>query len=308
MDLILDAADTYLIEPAGLYQKAGLSWAVDDWRRQSVSIFLIVLINAYILYFASAGLSYRYLFDHKLREHPKFQRNQEWKEIGVAAGAMPWMTLLTLPIFLAEVRGHSKLYSSVDEFGWAYFGVSVFMFLMFNDCLIYWIHRAIHHPLLYKHIHKEHHRWLVPTPFASHAFHPLDGFVQSCPYHIFIFLFPLHKVAYLGLFVLVNFCIHDGEYQVPKSLEYYVNGAAHHTDHHLYYSYNLGQYFTLWDRIGGTYREPSPFLGKGPHDDVIALRAKKEQSNQQGRAGGGAVAGASKSQLGGQDRDTKKAA
>ena len=37
-------------------------------------------------------------------------------------------------------------------------------------------------------------QWLVPTPFASHAFHWLDGFAQSSPYHIFVFLFPLHKV------------------------------------------------------------------------------------------------------------------
>ena len=45
----------------------------------------------------------------------------------------------------------------------------------------------------------------VPTPFASHAFHPCDGYIQSLPYHIFIFLFPLHRYLYLGLFVFVNF-------------------------------------------------------------------------------------------------------
>ena len=45
----------------------------------------------------------------------------------------------------------------------------------------------------------------VPTPFASHAFHPLDGYLQSVPYPLFIFLFPLHRWLYLGLFVFVNF-------------------------------------------------------------------------------------------------------
>lgn len=45
----------------------------------------------------------------------------------------------------------------------------------------------------------------VPTPFSSHAFHPLDGYLQSVPYHLFIFLFPLHRKLYLGLFVFVNF-------------------------------------------------------------------------------------------------------
>ena len=44
----------------------------------------------------------------------------------------------------------------------------------------------------------------VPTPYSSHAFNPVDGYLQSVPYHIFIFLFPLHRLLYLGLFVFVN--------------------------------------------------------------------------------------------------------
>lgn len=47
--------------------------------------------------------------------------------------------------------------------------------------------------------------FLVPTPFASHAFHPVDGYFQSVPYHLFVFIFPLHRMVYLGLFVAVNF-------------------------------------------------------------------------------------------------------
>jgi lathosterol oxidase len=37
----------------------------------------------------------------------------------------------------------------------------------------------------------------------------------------------------------------------------FINGAANHTLHHLYFNYNYGQYFTLWDRIGGSYRKPT---------------------------------------------------
>ena len=62
----------------------------------------------------------------------------------------------------------------------------------------------------------------VPTPFASHAFHPVDGFAQSFPYHLYPFLFPLHKGLYLGLFVFVNFwsvAIHDADYRLPKLLQ-----------------------------------------------------------------------------------------
>lgn len=94
-------------------------------------------------------------------------------------------------------------------------------FLVFTDYCIYWIHRWLHHPILYKRLHKPHHKWisesesmvekqsywclsLVPTPFASHAFHFADGFAQSFPYHLFILLFPIHRPTYLVLFVLIN--------------------------------------------------------------------------------------------------------
>lgn len=145
--------------------------------------------------------------------------------------------------------------------------VSIVTFITFTDACIYWIHRFLHHKLIYKYIHKDHHKWKIPTPFASHAFHPMDGFLQSCPYHIYPFLFPLHKVLYLFLFVFVNVwtvSIHDGDYRVPDTLKPFVNGSAHHTDHHLFYNYNYGQFFTLWDRIGGSFRNPSSFEGQGP--------------------------------------------
>lgn len=62
--------------------------------------------------------------------------------------------------------------------------------------------------------------------------------------------------AYLGAFILVQFwtiAIHDRAYFVNNS---WINGAAHHTIHHLEFNYNYGQYFTLWDRIGGSYKRP----------------------------------------------------
>ncbi|MEQ2165692.1 hypothetical protein GOODEAATRI_019754 [Goodea atripinnis] len=134
--------------------------------------------------------------------------------------------------------------------------------------------------------HKPHHIWKIPTPFASHAFHPVDGFLQGLPYHIYPFLFPLHKVLYLALYVFVNIwtiSIHDGDYRVPSGLISVINGSAHHTDHHLFFDYNYGQYFTLWDRLGGSYRHPSALMGKGPMDLIRKLQVEgklgKEQVN-----------------------------
>ena len=51
--------------------------------------------------------------------------------------------------------------------------------------------------------------------------------------------------------------IHDGEYVANGLI---LNGAACHTMHHLYFNYNYGQYTTLWDRLGGSYRKPNEEL------------------------------------------------
>jgi len=114
--------------------------------------------------------------------------------------------------------------------------------------------------------------WKVPTPFASHAFHPIDGFMQSVPYHVYVFLFPMHKFTYLMLYIAVNIwtvSIHDSDFRVPDLLKPIVNGSAHHMDHHVYYNYNYGQYLTLWDRLGGSFRHPSAYDGTSPLDEVL---------------------------------------
>ena len=212
-----------------------------------------------------ATLSYLFVFDKTTFKHPKFLKNQIRMEIRQTMEAMPVMAICTVPFFLAEIRGYSKIYDVIpDGASWGLGGwynlLQFPLFLLFTDFCIYWIHRGLHHPLVYKRLHKPHHKWIMPSPFASHAFHPLDGFAQSVPYHVFPFIFPLQKFAYIGLFTFINIwtvMIHDGEYVAKSAI---INGAACHSAHHLYFRYNYGQYTTLWDRLGGSYRAPNEEL------------------------------------------------
>ncbi|KAI9434217.1 C5-sterol desaturase [Lactarius indigo] len=151
------------------------AWPRDYIPRQLLSLSAITLTGIFFLYFIFAGLSYRYIFNHEMMSHPRFLKNQVKLEIQCSLRAFPSMTLLTLPWFQAEVRGYSKLYDNVGDYGLVYLLFSIPFFLVFTDYGIYWVHRLLHHPLIYKYVHKPHHKWLIPTPFASHAFHPLDG-------------------------------------------------------------------------------------------------------------------------------------
>ncbi|KAK9395021.1 Lathosterol oxidase-like, partial [Crotalus adamanteus] len=173
MDLVLDYADSYILTPY-VYPA---TWLEDDAFRQIISLSIITNLGAFAIYFLFATLSYYLLFDHKLKKHPQFLEH--------TVSSLPLISIPTVAIFFAEVRGYSKLYSNIGDSAY---------------------------------------------------------------------------VTYLCLYVFVNIwsiSIHDGDYRVPNLLKPIINGAAHHTDHHLYFNYNYGQYFTLWDRIGGSYKIPS---------------------------------------------------
>lgn len=266
MDLVLDILDQNFFTPY-VYPA---TWPENDCYRQFISLFVVTNIGGAIMYFSLATFSFFFVFDRALMKHPLILEHQIYKEIMVTLKSIPFMSFPTVSLFLLEVRGYSQLYLP-SNFSWPHLIRDIILsttgFLVFTDALIYWIHRGLHHRSVYKHLHKVHHRWKVPTPFASHAFHPIDGFLQSLPYHLYPFIFPLNKVVYLVLFVFVNIwtvSIHDGDYRVPELLQPFVNGSAHHTDHHLLYNCNYGQYFTVWDRIGGSFRHPSAFQEKGP--------------------------------------------
>ena len=119
--------------------------------------------------------------------------------------SLPCMAIFTAPIFLGEVRGYAKLYDNPLDQPFPFYNFLQFpFFIAFTDFFIYWIHRGLHHPRIYKTLHKPHHKWIMPTPFASHAFHPLDGFAQSVPYHVYPYIFPLQKFSYIALFIFIN--------------------------------------------------------------------------------------------------------
>lgn len=212
------------------------------------------------------------------------------------------LDFLTLPWFLGEVRGFSKMYEGIENspfksiFGqdqvgsvtrawWGgvvYILLSSAFFLWFTDLCIYFVHRWLHWPAVYKRLHKPHHKWVIPTPFASHAFNPFDGYLQSVPYHLFVYLFPLHKYTYLGLFCTVNLWsifIHDSDMIVGHPLEKIINGPAHHTLHHMYFVYNYGQYFTWADKVGGSYRHPK--TEDDPLHAILQVEEAKERYKQE---------------------------
>lgn len=169
MDIALDLFDQYAGDAiyASLPSSYLSSLARDSILRQALSLYLLTYIGILFLYFSMATASYYLIFDHRMKLHPRYLPNQVSLEIASSLRAFPWIDIMTLPWFLGDVRGWSLLYDNVDDSpigggikGWVWLGISSAIFLGFTDYCIYWLHRWLHVPWIYKRLHKPHHKWI----------------------------------------------------------------------------------------------------------------------------------------------------
>jgi len=236
-----------------------------DWiydRFGSIGLLTATLSFGFCFYFVFVRLSYSYYFiQNRNRYVPDYQENPEelrdaklWSARNIIGN-----TLFVFPIQLLIVFGYSKLYYGLGEHGWVYLIASTVGAILFAETSIYWLHRALHVRPLYGWLHAVHHRFREPTSWVSYAFNPLDSFIQSLPYHVYIFLIPTNAWIYMSLWIFSSFwtlTIHDRVRWTPDFLGSIVNHTGCHTAHHWFHRHNYGNYFTFWDRICGTYFDP----------------------------------------------------
>lgn len=68
MDLVLNVADYYFFTPY-VYPS---SWPEDETLRQIIGLMVVTNLGAAVLYLGLGALSYFFIFDHKLMQHPQF--------------------------------------------------------------------------------------------------------------------------------------------------------------------------------------------------------------------------------------------
>jgi lathosterol oxidase len=236
-----------------------------------VYVFLALTGAGFLFFFSLATLSHGFFFVwKKKRFHPaheddpkEIRRSVRWSFFSIVGNAA-----LMMPLHVLIATGHSKLYFDVSEQGWLWIAGQAALILVITETLIYWIHRALHGDFLYHYVHKPHHSFEVPTPWAGVAFNPLDSFMQALPHHLCLFLFPVHfgvYLAFVSFLTLWAVMIHDRVSIMPWRG---INYTGHHTLHHWYYDCNYGQFLTFWDRLCGTYRDPE----NSPEVPVDVLR------------------------------------
>jgi sterol desaturase/sphingolipid hydroxylase (fatty acid hydroxylase superfamily) len=70
-------------------------------------------------------------------------------------------------------------YASWLQVSWETVLKDLFVSLVVNDTGFYWSHRALHIPVLYKAIHKQHHQFKQPVAQASEWAHPIEDLLGN---------------------------------------------------------------------------------------------------------------------------------
>lgn len=147
--------------------------------------------------------------------------------------------------------------------GWGLYFALLVVYMFFVEIGVYWVHRTEHtNKWLYKHLHSVHHKYnsaVTLTPWASIAFHPLDGIAQASPYVVLLFFIPCHYYTHIFLVFFTAVWatnIHDSLWGNFEP----IMGSKYHLMHHTHYHYNYGQYLTMCDWYWGTLRVPDRSL------------------------------------------------
>ncbi len=152
-------------------------------------------------------------------------------------------------------NGWTKIYLPFAEYTLWYLPMSALFLALIHDAYFYWMHRFLHIPRIYKLFHAVHHASLKPSPWASFSFHPVESLLNALALPVIIIFLPLHPVVilwHLTLMTITAITNHLGYEVLPKGSavhpvgKYLVSGV-HHAQHHRYYRYNYGLFFTWWD-------------------------------------------------------------
>lgn len=206
--------------------------------------------GAYLIFWKACAARFE-----RLRLYPWPARSQIIREILNSIRTTFIFVLAGGIAFVGVHAGWLKFYWNVADHGWAWFFGSVIALIVLHDAFFYWVHRAMHHPKLFRHFHRVHHESLNPTPFAALSFDVPEALVQSGIIPLTMLFIPLHGGA---IFIFLIYSIVTNVY---GHLGIDLNSEAHregwmrfftsprsHSRHHQKFRGNYGLYFTYWDR------------------------------------------------------------
>jgi len=225
----------------------------------AIALTLITLLAGSLFYQYYVRATYeKWIF----KSDPKYPPPSKVKEEIIQMTKGMWTATLcpVLALHLSK-RGWSRAYCGLGDYGWSYLVFQFFLIWLVCDFFEFFYHYLGHKYASLWEIHKHHHNFFNPSPFAVIADEYPDQFIRASPLFILPLLMPINMdllwFEFALFFYLYGLYLHWGhECTYPDAHHPWLNSSYHHYLHHAISSnqkpYHTGFMFKIWDRLFGS--------------------------------------------------------
>jgi len=178
-----------------------------------------------------------------------------------ARTSMQYFVFMAGIIAAIESTGLFKLFTFFDPPAYTHlpFLLQVAFFLVLNDFIYYWMHRALHQYRPLWAFHSIHHSQERVTFVTGARFHPVESIVTNLLIYVPMRMVGFEGFVWLPIIVLLTIQIEIEHSQIPwrygplyKILVSPVFHSYHHAVELRYRDKHFGQTFAIWDHLFGT--------------------------------------------------------
>lgn len=178
----------------------------------------------------------------------------------LAIAILIWSFLM---IFFQDNTIQNYVMEAKGPFGQLPFIEKILIYLIASDFCLYWLHRAFHHPLLWRY-HSIHHSERQVEWTTAYRFHPINLafspiLIDVLFLHlgitpdVLIFLRPFDAAYSFFVHANLNWTLGPFKFLLATPVFH----RWHHTHNQEIFSKNFSATFTIWDQIFGTFYLPA---------------------------------------------------
>ena len=235
----------YILPDWDVMKTLSWGWALRLYAVNGIGIFLMYGAIEYLYYWKRKQAT-RFKYNAKFpADQPSdvfwFKSQNVDNFVRTYVSGITMWTLVEVLMLWCYANGYSNWVNWSENPYWL-----AFMLLLtpvIHEVNFFFIHRAIHHPVLYKWIHSVHHNSINPSPWSSLSMHPIETFLYHgvvwwhlvLPSNPLIALFQLHMAGYGAVNGHIGFDKLELTDETPLETHAYL-----HYLHHKYFEVNYG--------------------------------------------------------------------
>ncbi|MEX0282639.1 MAG: sterol desaturase family protein [Arenibacterium sp.] len=269
---------TWFQPPLEETKTLAIDWIAEMWVRNVVLMSLVAGgLHLYFYTFTAQGQALKFDPRPLMKNGRQFtlggqiRDNMFWT---LASGVTVWTGYEAL-LFWAMANGYAPVLTFANSPIW--FVALFFLIPIWESFYFYWIHRLLHVPFLYRHVHALHHRNINVGPWSGMSMHPVEHliFLGSALIHFMVPAGPVHVLYHLQYYALTAATTHTGfEGILARDKNRMKLGTFHHQMHHRYFECNYGSLEIPWDKLFGSFHD-----GTVAANERIQARRKRMSGN-----------------------------